>query len=165
MDPILPWVPKSIEHMSQSALYGRPPATDNDFWIVKAMLFQMGLVDADPTKGLPLKQFPPPNDESKAGSIIAGVTISIFLVLSITTTRIVARKLISTSSLGWDDALIVVAAVRVILSSYRLAFCSFRIAGGHLVVRHSRRYGSPWRSRQASFRSHVHRILLVCSCE
>lgn len=115
MDLILPWQSKSIEHMSQSALYGRPPATDNDFWIVKAMLFQMGLVDADPTKGLPLKQFPPPNDESKAGSIIAGVTISIFLVLSITTTRIVARKLISTSSLGWDDALIVVAAVRVIL--------------------------------------------------
>ncbi|KAI4107846.1 MAG: hypothetical protein LQ339_002456 [Xanthoria mediterranea] len=100
--------------MSRSALYGRPPATDNDFWIVKAMLFQMGLVNADPTKGLPLKQFPPPNDESKAGSIIAGVTISIFLVLSITTTRIIARKLISTSSLGWDDALIVVAALAVI---------------------------------------------------
>ncbi|KAL8967285.1 MAG: hypothetical protein Q9183_002994 [Haloplaca sp. 2 TL-2023] len=100
--------------MSQSALYGRPPATDDDFWIVKAMLFQMGLVDADPSKGLPLKQFPPPTNESKTGTIIAGVTISIFLVLSITTTRLVARKLISTSSLGWDDALIVPAALAVI---------------------------------------------------
>ncbi|KAL8999157.1 MAG: hypothetical protein Q9169_001936 [Polycauliona sp. 2 TL-2023] len=100
--------------MSQSALYGQPPATDDDFWIVKGMLFQIGLVDADPSKGLPLKQFPPPSNENKAGSIIAGVTVSIFFVLSITTTRLVARKLIRTSSLGWDDVLIVPAALAAV---------------------------------------------------
>ncbi|KAL8863039.1 MAG: hypothetical protein Q9178_000412 [Gyalolechia marmorata] len=95
----------------QSALYGRPPVTDNDYWIVKALLFAMGLVDADPVNGLPFEQFPPLSDESRSGSIIAGVTISIFLIVSVTATRLVARKTIRTSSLGWDDALITAATV------------------------------------------------------
>ncbi len=107
-------VPQLMERSDtkgQSALYGRPPVTDNDYWIVKALLFDMGLVDADPVKGLPFKDLPPVSDESRAGSIIAGVTISIFLIVSVTATRLVARKTIKTSALGWDDALITAATV------------------------------------------------------
>ena len=97
---------------AQSAPYGRPPNTDNDYWIVKALLFEQGIADADPAKGLPFEHFPLLSDENRSGSIIAAVTISIFLIVAITATRLVARKTIRTSSLGWDDALISVAAVR-----------------------------------------------------
>lgn len=97
---------------AQSALYGRPPITDNDYWIVKALLFEMKIADADPVQGLPFEHFPPLSDENRSGSIIAAVTISIFFIVAITATRLVARKTIRTSSLGWDDALISVAAVR-----------------------------------------------------
>ncbi|KAL8879424.1 MAG: hypothetical protein Q9198_002957 [Flavoplaca austrocitrina] len=93
-----------------SALYGRPPITDNDYWIVKAILFHNGLADADPVDGLPFEPFPPVSDETRSGSIIAAVTMSIFVIVSITATRLVARKTIRTSSLGWDDALISAAA-------------------------------------------------------
>ena len=97
--------------MAHSALYGRPPATQDDFWIAKGLLFQIGLVDADPSKGLPLKQFPPVDTEKHTGSIVAGVIVSIFLIVSITSTRLIARKMVRSSSLGWDDLLIVIAAV------------------------------------------------------
>ncbi|KAI4274582.1 MAG: hypothetical protein L6R38_006053 [Xanthoria sp. 2 TBL-2021] len=96
---------------AQSALYGRPPNTDNDYWIVKALLFEMKIADADPVQGLPFEHFPPLSDENRSGSIIAAVTISIFFIVAVTATRLVARKTIRTSSLGWDDALISVAAL------------------------------------------------------
>ena len=100
--------------MAQSALFGQPPATENDFWIVKGILFNEGMVDADPAKGLPMAQAPRPNHENRSVSIVAGLTLSIFFVVSITATRIIARKALSSASLGWDDTLIVIAAVCVL---------------------------------------------------
>ena len=107
---------------TESALYGRSPITDNDYWIVKAILFHSGLADADPVDGLPFEPFPPVSDETRSGSIIAAVTISIFVIVSITATRLVARKTIRTSSLGWDDALISAAAVRQLSICTNLAY-------------------------------------------
>lgn len=107
---------------TESALYGRPPNTDDDYWIVKAILFHNGLADADPVDGLPFEPFPPFSDETRSGSIIAAVTISIFVIVSITATRLVARKTIKTSSLGWDDALISAAAVRQLSICTNLAY-------------------------------------------
>ncbi|KAL8831195.1 MAG: hypothetical protein Q9191_001007 [Dirinaria sp. TL-2023a] len=102
--------------MVQSALFGQPPATQNDFWIVKGILFQEGVVDADPAKGLPaLQAVPRPNHENKSGSIVVGLALSIFFVVFITATRIIARKTMSSASLGWDDTLIVVAAVAAVV--------------------------------------------------
>ncbi|KAL8847724.1 MAG: hypothetical protein Q9221_007244 [Calogaya cf. arnoldii] len=118
---------------AQSALYGRPPNTDNDYWIVKALLFEQGIADADPAKGLPFEHFPLLSDENRSGSIIAAVTISIFLIVAITATRLVARKTIRTSSLGWDDALISVAALMgVVFFSIIGAMVTYGAAGHHL---------------------------------
>ena len=100
--------------MAQSALFGRPPVTEDDYWIVKGLLFRMGHSDMDPAKGLPLPQIPTPPHDNRSGSIVAGIAISIFVIVIITATRVLSRKMMRTSSLGWDDLLIVVAAVCLI---------------------------------------------------
>ncbi|KAL8888046.1 MAG: hypothetical protein Q9215_004462 [Flavoplaca cf. flavocitrina] len=124
-----------------SALYGRPPITDNDYWIVKAILFHNGLADADPVDGLPFEPFPPVSDETRSGSIIAAVTMSIFVIVSITATRLVARKTIRTSSLGWDDALISAAALAgVTFFSIVGAMVSYGGAGRHLFSNTYKQY-------------------------
>ena len=97
---------------TESALYGRPPNTDNDYWIVKAILFLTSHDDIGPVGGLQYERIPPFNGETRSGSIIAAVTISIFVIVSVTATRLIARKTIRTSSLGWDDVVISAAAVR-----------------------------------------------------
>ncbi|KAL8994431.1 MAG: hypothetical protein Q9169_005601 [Polycauliona sp. 2 TL-2023] len=124
---------------TQSALYGRPPNTDDDYWMVKAILFYAGLTDADPVNGLPIEQFPAYSDENRSGSIIAGISISIVLIVSITITRLVARKTIRTSSLGWDDAFISAAALATIagmvhyttssLTKFSIIFFNARLTG------------------------------------
>lgn len=97
--------------MPQSALYGQPPATDDDYWIVKALLDTMGKFEANPADGLGMPQLPSPPPDNRSGAMIAGLVISIFLIVTITGARVIARKMMSTSSLGWDDVLIVIAAV------------------------------------------------------
>ena len=98
--------------MPQSALYGQPPATENDFWIVKGLLYNMGS-DADPANGIPEAQVPRLNHDNRSGSIVAGAALAIFFIVTITAARVIARKTMSSASLGWDDTLIVVAAARI----------------------------------------------------
>lgn len=99
--------------MPQSALFGQPPATENDYWIVKALLYSMGS-DADPANGIPKAQVPRSNFDNRSGPIVAGAALAIFFVVTITAARVIARKTMNSTSLGWDDTLIVVAAVRLL---------------------------------------------------
>ncbi|KAL8770042.1 MAG: hypothetical protein Q9209_004080 [Squamulea sp. 1 TL-2023] len=142
---------------ARSALYGKPPVTDNDYWVVKAILFQMGLADADPVQGLPLEYSPPSSNKNHSGSIIAGVTVSIFLIVSITVTRLVAKKTIRTSSLGWDDALISIAALAGVACFGLVgAMVSNGAAGHHLLsITYEQYY---WLTRLGTVAGMVHYV-------
>ncbi|KKY13323.1 putative integral membrane protein [Diplodia seriata] len=76
---------------SGSALIGSPPATENDFWIVKGMLRAVhldGKLDAEKGYSLLPKR---PDDyqyEEKRAAIIAGMSVCIFVMVSVTVARL-----------------------------------------------------------------------------
>ncbi|KAL9040874.1 MAG: hypothetical protein Q9180_001642 [Flavoplaca navasiana] len=118
-------------------------------------MFHLGLADADPVDGLPFEPFPPFSRETRSGSIIAATTICIFLIVSITATRLVARKTIKTSSLGWDDALISAAALAgVAFFSIIGAMVSYGGAGRHLFSITYKQYY--WLTRLGTIGGMVH---------
>lgn len=99
--------------MHESALIGQPPANQIDYDIVKGLYAVLGIPEADPSKGIALPPPRPaePSYENKGANVIGGLAVCIFVCLSITAGRVLARRLLRTSRLGWDDALIVVAAL------------------------------------------------------
>lgn len=105
--------------MAESALVAHPPANDRDLAIVKGMLARLPQLAGkwSPEKGSPPSPlWPPPaerNSDSTAGNIIASSVFVIFFVSLVTGTRIVARWSGKNKRIGWDDYLIMVAAVEL----------------------------------------------------
>ena len=105
--------------MSGSALVGQPPANQDDFYIVRGLLFQSGLLNKfDPKQGLPTKPPPVVRHDTRGPSITVGLSVAIALTVVITATRVIAKYVMRFSSLGWDDFLIVIATVSHQFSSY-----------------------------------------------
>ena len=98
-----------------SALIGSPPATDNDYWIVKGMLRAIhmdGKVDAD--QGYDFFPKRPENyqSEEKRTNIIVGMSVCIFIMSSVTVARLAIRLLRTGLRWGADDWSIIPGAVR-----------------------------------------------------
>lgn len=107
--------------MPNSAFYGQPPANERDLMIVKGMIAING-GHRDPRKGIPLG--PPPHPrltDSHAGRIVASCVIAMVFVIVITGTRVIAKFRSKRSRLGWDDWLIVLAAVSLLAARLRLS--------------------------------------------
>ncbi|KAL9610626.1 MAG: hypothetical protein Q9167_004668 [Letrouitia subvulpina] len=97
--------------MASSARFGQPPATQNDYYIVKALLSRSSKLAAmDPAKGFPMPMPPNAPHDNGADRIYAGAIITIFFLLFITGIRVVSRRLAKPNALGWDDFFIVLAA-------------------------------------------------------
>ena len=97
--------------MTGSALLGTPPANEVDFDIVKGILALFGM-PGDPSKGVVIPPSAPPNRDyaNKGPGVVVGVSIAILSIIVVTGGRLFARYTHLSSRLGWDDALIVVAA-------------------------------------------------------
>lgn len=109
--------------MTGSAQFGQPPATQNDYYIVKALLSRSPKLAAmDPAKGFPMPMPTNVPHDNGADRIYAGAIITIFFLLFITGIRVVSRRLAKPNALGWDDFFIVLAAVCRASSTY-LSFC------------------------------------------
>ncbi|KAI9808699.1 MAG: hypothetical protein M1825_003851 [Sarcosagium campestre] len=97
--------------MIDSALIGDPPATQDDYYIVKGMLV-VAKSTKDPRQGVALPPTRPqnPSYDDEGGKVLAGLIVAITLIIVITGGRILARRWHKLSALGWDDLLIIFAA-------------------------------------------------------
>lgn len=106
--------------MPGSALIGQPPSTDNDFYIVKALLREFHS-DRDPTKGASFGPLPPNMfDHSRGPRILAGSIVLIVLTVLITGSRLLIRGLHHQLRWGWDDWFIIPASVRYLFGPHPL---------------------------------------------
>ena len=101
---------------------GEPPATERDKLIIEGILVNYGLEKkVNPAKGFS-PTGPPPDPrltDSVQDQLIASCCIAAFVVLAITALRMVAKSGIGRtgrgSQIGWDDWIIIIAAVRTLL--------------------------------------------------
>lgn len=101
--------------MTGSALMGQPPNNQDDYWIIKGFTRVAGIPDGkiNPNMGFPLPLKRPPNaaHETQGPGIIAGMVVAMVLVLLMTGTRLSLRFFRRDLRWGWDDWVIIPAAV------------------------------------------------------
>ncbi|KAL9130691.1 MAG: hypothetical protein Q9217_001170 [Psora testacea] len=102
--------------MAGSAMIGDPPANLRDELIIKGLYAMAGKTNVDPSKGIaiPPKRPTNPSHEDKGGSVVAGLIVAISVIFAITVARTLTKWQYQNSRLGWDDALIIVAAAGAI---------------------------------------------------
>lgn len=153
--------------MNGSALYGTPPATENDLWIVKGVYRFLGLTGKiDPKKGLPLRAKKPPNYvfESWGDYAIRTSIALIVLMVLITGSRLVLRATRRDLRWGLDDWVIIPAAVscfwRFVMAILQiLSFTS--LAWRNFVGSSNYSHGHTRRNWQAPVGCYIWRIQLV----
>lgn len=99
--------------MVNSALVGEPPATDDDFYIVRGVLRTYGLDNLNASAGLMFSIQRPENppDESKKPAILAGMILVILAIVVPTVARVIIRLKGARTQFGADDLAIIAAAV------------------------------------------------------
>lgn len=102
--------------MTISALIGQPPKTEDDYWIVRSLLLVAGLNNVDPKLGAKIPPARPPPDryhfETRGPGIIAGMSVCIVIMVSVTVARLLLRWFKGSVRFGADDWLIIPGAVR-----------------------------------------------------
>ncbi len=97
--------------MTGSALVGKPPANQDDFWTVRGFSRFAHLPEKkfDPKNGLPMMLKPPPgyHHETRGPGIIAAMSVAIAVVTIITGTRLCLRYFRRDLRWGWDDWMII----------------------------------------------------------
>ncbi|TLD31832.1 hypothetical protein E2P81_ATG07322 [Venturia nashicola] len=93
-----------------SALIGNPPNTQRDWYIVRGLLRVVGMGETDPASGFVLAARKTDITESKRSSIIAGLVVSLVIILSVTLTRLALRLSVATMRFGIDDWATIAAA-------------------------------------------------------
>ena len=105
--------------MPNSALIGQPPKTNDDYAIIVSLAHLSGIPDGffDPSKGFPMPLLRPTSDHypvsypSHARETIAAISVAIFLLSLITGLRLGLRFFRRDLHWGWDDIVIIPAAV------------------------------------------------------
>lgn len=105
--------------MAGSAVVGQPPANSNDHAIVVAIARLAGIPDGtlDPSKGVPMPLMRPASDHypvsypTHAPQTVAAMSVAIFLLSLITGLRLRLRFFRKDLRWGWDDVVIIPAAV------------------------------------------------------
>ena len=105
--------------MAGSAVVGKPPETSDDYAIIVAIARLSGIPDGmlDPSKGLQLPLMRPASDHypvsypTHAPNTIAAMSVAIFLLSLITGLRVGLRFFRKDLHWGWDDIVIIPAAV------------------------------------------------------
>ncbi|TEY40357.1 hypothetical protein BOTCAL_0436g00070 [Botryotinia calthae] len=107
--------PTTIPTGTISALIGQPPNTTNDYYIVAYLNGAFGLA-GNPNKGIIIPPLAPPDYvyESRATSILIGMSVSIFFMFTFTLVRLLIRLLNRGLRLGLDDLFIVPGVILAI---------------------------------------------------
>ncbi|KAG4281770.1 hypothetical protein FPRO06_10674 [Fusarium proliferatum] len=91
---------------------GEPPATDDDFYIVRGILRTYGLNNVNASVGMVFSIQRPENppDESKKPAILAGMILVILAIVVPTVARVIIRLKGARTQFGADDLAIIAAA-------------------------------------------------------
>ena len=108
----------NLTDSAPSALFGHPAADVNDWYIIRGLARLTGIPDGaiDPANWFPFDLHPPPGNPSytsRGPSIIGSAAAAISLVLTITTVRLSLRYFRHDLRFGWDDFVIIPAALGV----------------------------------------------------
>ncbi|OHE98584.1 hypothetical protein CORC01_06035 [Colletotrichum orchidophilum] len=112
--PSIPDDPSSLPLTGTSAFVGQPPATQNDYFIVKGLFRMLGMTTANPMTGYFLAAKPPPGyaHETKLPGVLTGLIFVIVAVVAPTAARVWLRlRRGSVKQFGWDDWAIIAAAL------------------------------------------------------
>jgi hypothetical protein len=93
--------------MTDSAFFGQPPNTADNYWIVRSLLLSAGLTGADPKLGILSGPPRPPPDqyhfETRRPGLIAGSSVCIVVMVLVTVTRLLYRRFNTSVQFGADD--------------------------------------------------------------
>lgn len=103
-----------MSNTTTSAKIGKPPNNARDFNIIRGLYRQFGVNTIDPSLGYAFAAKEPANavHESKQSAIIAGMVIVLLAIIIPTGARLWVRSRGAQTKFGWDDWIIIVAAVR-----------------------------------------------------
>jgi hypothetical protein len=131
---------------NSSALVGSPPATQDDYWIVRSLLLVAGIPNPDPSKGAKIPPARPPPEryhfETNGPRIIAGSAVSLVVMALFTGTRLLLRSQKAGLKFGLDDWFIIPGAVCQPRKTYVGEFRELIIRRRYLLL-----YGQFFRSR------------------
>ncbi|KAK1593489.1 uncharacterized protein LY79DRAFT_514445 [Colletotrichum navitas] len=106
--------PSSLPLTGTSAFVGQPPATQDDYYIVKGLFRRKGMAEVNPMMGYFLAAKPPPGyvHETRQPGTLAGL-VFVILVIAVPTVLRIGLRLGKYSSMkfGWDDYAISVGAL------------------------------------------------------
>lgn len=105
---------------STSAFVGKPPNTQDDYYIVRGFLRGVGLGKVDPALGYTRAAKPPSDDytyTSKTPGIITGLSIVIAAIVAATGARLYLRASTQQMRFGADDWATIAAAVSKFFST------------------------------------------------
>jgi hypothetical protein len=103
--------------MATSAILGSKPATADDYWIARYILLQTKPAeDVNPSNGFSNPRPPDSEYESEGPSIVAGLSASLIIMVTITALRIWIRFSKHNLRPGIDDALIVFGVVSYLVT-------------------------------------------------
>ena len=96
-----------------SALFRYRPNNQDDYFIIKGFTTQSGLLDSEihPEKGIPFHEPPHASDDERGTGLGAAMGVAMVLIFIITTTRLSLRYFRSDLKWGWDDWMMIPAAV------------------------------------------------------
>jgi hypothetical protein len=126
--------PTSIPTGTISALIGQPPNTTNDYYIVNYLLLAFGRTSS-PLKGIVIPPLKPDNYvfTTRGPSILAGMSITIAIMVIITVARLVVRFCGRGLVFGLDDLFIVPGALLAITwPSLQIMAVIYGGAGKHI---------------------------------
>lgn len=123
--------------MAPSALVGQPPNNQDDWFVVRGFARWAGIPDEafDPSLGFPPHLQRPPNApyESRGPLIIAGTSVTMALVILITGARLGLRCFRKDLKVGYDDWVIVPAALTTVtFMAMTIGMAVYGGAGKHL---------------------------------
>lgn len=101
-----------------SALFGQPPNNQDDWFIIRGFARSLGIPDEvlNPSHGFPSPLQRPPNSPyvSRGPSMIASMAVAMALVILITGARLGLRYFRRDLKVGYDDFVIVPAALATV---------------------------------------------------
>lgn len=128
--------PSNLSTTAPSALFGHPAANVDDWYRVRAFARLTGIPNGaiNPAHGFPFHAPPnPPPYHSRGPSIVTASAVTIALVMAITTLRLSLRYFRRDLRIGYDDFVIIPAALGVgVWFALQIAMSSVGGGGKHM---------------------------------
>lgn len=116
---LFPTISTAETMANHSAFVGDPPNTQDDYWIIRGMFRLLHMDAADEADGYTLAPVitSSQREEEQVTSILAGMILSVVLMTAATCARLGLRFFRTGLRWGWDDWMLIPAAVWICQNS------------------------------------------------